>query len=270
MTTERTSGSDRAEERIDLVRAELSELTRTVADVDRPEPFGVYAFDTLHPGAALARIVEREVFWEAFGNAPDLLEREYGPYEAASVFFCVVDHRRQIPVGMMRCVTPNPAGLKSLNDMASAWDDDPGLAQARTGISLPEQSTWDIATLAVRHDYRGTAARGLVSLALFRALSMAHLQFGFTHMVTIMDTKVLRLLQLQLRQLFHPFVGVVARSYLDSPLSLPVWSDIHAWIAVQLASDSAIYDVLFRGGGLVGAVATPDWQPLEAALGRGV
>jgi hypothetical protein len=253
-------------ERVDLIRAETEELTRAVVGLDRAEPFGVYLFGATDPGSGLARAVERDVFWETFGNTPELLQQEYGPYDAASIFFCVVDHRRRIPVGMMRVIVPSAAGLKSLNDIATAWGQDPALAQARTGVSLPAATTWDVATLAVRKDYRGTAARGLVSLALYQRLNMAILRFGVTHLVAILDTKVLRVLQLQLHNMFHPFAGVEPQPYLDSPVSLPVWCDVRDHAVRLAAVDRVIYNILFDGEGLADAVAAPDWQPVDSAL----
>ncbi|HVN50080.1 MAG TPA: hypothetical protein VMT43_01540, partial [Acidimicrobiales bacterium] len=80
-------------------------------------PFGVYVLDADQPEAELARAVEREVLDEFFTNSPELLEREYGPYESASTFLCVVDHEQRAPAGMIRIIRPGDAGLKSVHDI---------------------------------------------------------------------------------------------------------------------------------------------------------
>ena len=77
--------------------AELRYLTELVMPADAVEPFGAYLFRGDEPGAELGRHVERAVFLEAFGNTPELLAEEYGPYEASSVFICVVDQLPQAP-----------------------------------------------------------------------------------------------------------------------------------------------------------------------------
>jgi len=83
---------------IALARAELGELADELIDERHPtEPFGVYLLAPEDPRAELGRHVERAVFLETFGNIGQLLASEYATYEAASVFFVVIDHRRRLP-----------------------------------------------------------------------------------------------------------------------------------------------------------------------------
>ena len=84
-------------------------------------PLGVYLFRSADPASELARHVERVVFMETFGNTPELLAKEYAPYEESSIFLCVVDHRRGLPAGTMRILLPSPAGFKTLDDAAPVW-----------------------------------------------------------------------------------------------------------------------------------------------------
>ena len=83
--------------------------------------FGVYVLRSDEPAAELARHVEREVFLEFFGNTPELLAAEYGPYESASVFICVIDHVLRQPAGVMRIIVPSACGAKSLHDLEARW-----------------------------------------------------------------------------------------------------------------------------------------------------
>ena len=100
-------------EELDLVHHEMRQLVAEVSDPDAVAPFGVYVWSSSEPGAELGRHLERRVFGEFFGNSPETLAEEYGPYEEASSFFCVVDHRRQLPAGVLRVIRPSPAGFKT-------------------------------------------------------------------------------------------------------------------------------------------------------------
>jgi hypothetical protein len=80
-------------------------------------PFGVYVLESGDPSSALARQVERDVFLEFFGNTVDMLDAEYRAYDAASTFLCVIDHERRVTAGMIRLISPSPAGFKTLHDL---------------------------------------------------------------------------------------------------------------------------------------------------------
>ena len=207
-------------ELVDIGDIELRHLAGTVIDPEATAPFGLYVFGPTDPGAELARTVERAVFAETFGNTAELLAAEYGPYEAASVFVCVIDHRRRRPAGMLRIIVPGSAGSKSLQDIATHWAADPA------SLGLDPQHTWDVATLAVAADYRGRAASGLVSLSLYQALTLAVGRAGINQVITILDLPVLRLLQWQVGRPFTAFDHLEPRPYLDSPASLPVVCDV--------------------------------------------
>jgi hypothetical protein len=97
-----------------------------------------------------ARQCEEDVFLQAFGNTRSQLDEEYGPYNDQSVFVSVSDDSGHV-VGSCRLITPGPAGLKTLNDVArQPWGVD-GLRAARAA-SIDVTRTWDIATLGVRRD----------------------------------------------------------------------------------------------------------------------
>src|SRR6266536_1479353 len=173
---------------IDLVRSELGELAGVLVDRRNPvEPFGCYVLSSDEPAAELGRCVERTVFHETFGDTRDLLDREYEPYESASVFFVVVDHRRRVPAGMMRIIVPSPAGVKSVDDLARVWDAPVSEVLARVERTWDLGRLWDFATLAVAPEYRGEAALGLVTQALVQALTMVGRRWGARRFVAILD-----------------------------------------------------------------------------------
>jgi hypothetical protein len=239
-------------------------LTEQTVAVGTKEPMGVYAFRVDDPGAALALSVERRVFLEAFGNTPEMLASEYEAYDASSVFLCVLDHRRNVPAGMMRILVPSLAGLKSLNDIKPIWGLDHTEVFARAGLVYDEPGTWDIATLAVAPDYRGVAQAGLVSIALYQTLSMAAQRCGIRQMVAILHEPVLKLLQRKFRGPFVVLGDLPAREYLGSPASLAVIGDMDEWLHHLAEADPILYEIMHDGEGMEPAIRPPDWDDIAA------
>jgi hypothetical protein len=255
-----------------LDRERLRELGgRVVAKAGQPsEPFGMYVFAADAPESELARHVEREVFYEYFNNTPELLEAEYGPYEGSTLFVCALDHRRQLPAGAIRLVLPSPAGLKSLADVGPVWGRRIDDVLERTNLRLDADRAWDIATLAVDSEYRGRATDGLVGLGLYQGVAQLVLRCHVKWVVTILDLVVLNLLQGVMADPFQRFAGLEPLPYLDSPASLPVFSDIDAYFARLETADPSMYEILFEGRGLEAAVRPLDLGPvLEQLLPEG-
>lgn len=252
---------------IDLVRAEVQELVDAVVDPNAEEPFGVYVFASSEPGAELGRAVEREVFGTVFGNSPELLTAEYEPYEPASVFFCVIDHRRRVPAGVIRVILPSGPSLKSLDDLEAVWEARLADVLPASGVHRGTDEAWDIATLAVSEDYRGERTRGLVSLALYQAVTHAAYRFGVPWWVAVLDVVVLDLIQTQLQRPFSYFRGVEPKRYLDSPSSIPVWTDLGEWARRMADADPALHEFLVDGTGLEGAVSRPNFDRLPSIIG---
>lgn len=245
---------------VDLVRAELGELVDQIADPAASQPFGLYVIPSADPAAELARHVERSVFLEVFGNSPFLLAQEYGPYEPTSVFLCVVDHKRRVPAGTVRLIVGSDATFKSLEDIERVWEQPVEEVLGRLDTVLEPARTWDVATLAVAPEYRGAHTSGLVSLALYQGISNAAFRCGTRWLVTILDTRVLRLIQSQTSKPFAPFPGVEARDYLDSPSSLPVWCDLVAWAERLADVDPSMHEIMVRSQGLEAALRNPNWS----------
>ena len=246
---------------LDLVNEEVREHARSTIDATRPEPFGVYVGVGDDSVAKLARHVETTVFGETFGNTPELLAQEYDRYAAASLYFCVVDHRRQLPVGMARSILPSPAGLKSLDDLGREWGQDVDELLARTGIT--RDHAWDCATIATMPDYRRGALFGLVSMAIYQALAITPLRTGYRWWVSVLDVPVYRVVQWRLGRPLTTYEGVEPTSYLGSAASVPIWSDLEAWRTRLAETDPALHEVVFRGIGLEHGVAPLDWSRVD-------
>jgi hypothetical protein len=261
----RTSGPARSTDAGDL---EL--LTRAVIPGDAVEPFGAYLFAADEPGAAVARALEAQVFLETFGDTDDVFEAEYGPYEPSSFFICVIDHLRGLPAGAMRVLLPSPAGFKSLNDIEPVWGVSAAQLGERSGLSLDPGRVWDVATLAVAPDYRGSAAQGLVSMGLFQTLGLAALRCDVEWFVAILDMPVFRIVRWKLRMVFVGYEGVGPRWYLGSPASIPTWCNVASARRHLAETDPDLYDVLVHGVGLEAALRRVDLESTDRLAARGL
>ena len=250
--------------------SEMREQVTDVIDPNANEPFGVYVWADPDPAASLARHVERVVFGESFGNSPEQLDVEYGKYEHSSVFLCVIDHGRRLPVGMARAILPSDAGLKSLDDLEREWGEDIDDVLARTGLPMERDFVWDCATVATLAGYRRGTTHGLISMALYQTLTTAAVRCGFRWLVAVVDAPVLRVLQWRAGRPFHTYDGVPAMPYLGSAASMPVWSDLAAWSARLAIENPVKHEIVFGGHGLPGDVAPPDWDAVEALVGGSV
>ena len=222
-------------------------------------PFGTYIVASTDPAAEIGREVERQVFGEFFGNSPEMLAEEYAPFEASSIFLCVIDQRRLVPAGVSRSIVPSDAGFKSLHDIPRVWraNADELIARSESGLDLGKCR--DIATLATAADYRGAGTEGLVSLALYQAIIMSSLATHAPWLVAVMDVAVIDLLSERIGSPFSRYPDVSPERYLDSPASLPVYVDLPAYGERLAAADANMHSILFEGSGLEAAVRTPDW-----------
>jgi hypothetical protein len=223
-------------------------------------PFGTYVFPASHPGAALGRLVEHEVFLEFFGNSEAMLDEEYRSYAEDSVYVCVIDHRALRPAGVMRVVVPGAAGFKTLHDIDQQWARRSADVLIRAGIDLDPERVWDLATLAVSKPYRGGASAGLIPMAIFQAIGMLATHHNIRWLVAIIDLIVLDLVQPQLHDIWRPIPGLEPRRYLDSTASIPIYCDLPAYRERLEPLDPTLYELLFDGVGLEEAVSPPTWR----------
>jgi hypothetical protein len=174
----------------------------------------------------------------------------------------------------MRVIVPSPAGFKSLDDIELGWHVPADVVIARTGITVDPTRTWDIATFAVAGDYRGPKTDGLISLALYQAVSTLATANDVETIVCILDLVVMDLIQTRTHRPLRGFTGLEPANYLDSPASLPVHWDLEDHRQRLALLDPGLLDLFYRGTGLEAAVSTPEWgivaepelAPLAVAL----
>lgn len=241
---------------------DVAGLCRAVIEAEgrSDPPFGVYVFPSSHPGAALGRLVEQEVFLEFFGNTKQMLDDEYRSYEADSVYLCALDHRRLRPAGVIRVIAPGPSGFKTWHDIDQHWAQPADEALSRAGLELDPDRVWDLATLAVTEPYRGTASAGLIPLAMFQAIGMLSMVHDIRWLIAIIDLIALETVQLALHDICHPIPGLEPQSYLDSGASVPMYCDLETYRAELATFDPNLWDLLFAGIGLEAAVSPPTWR----------
>ena len=196
-----------------------------------------------------ARQCEEDVFLQAFGNTRSQLENEYGPYNDQSVFVSVSDDSGHV-VGSCRLITPGPAGLKTLNDVArEPWGVD-GLRAARAA-SVDPTNTWDVATLGVRKDVRGS--KMAISMALYHALVIATRVNEVSSITAILDEHARRVLSMA-EFIMPALPGTRTGEYLGSPASTPVYGHPAAMIDAQRRMNPDAYRLMTLGIGLDGIV----------------
>jgi hypothetical protein len=167
-----------------------------------------------------ARRVEAKVFLQAFGNTPEVMEQEYGPFEERSRFVTVIDDVSGSALGTARLILPDDAGgLKTLSDVAGAPWHLP-VADTLRAAGLSGGLVWDVASLAVDPRYRSGTSGAEVSLALCHGIWQHARSCGVDGLVTILDDRVLRLVQV-MGLPWYPMAGATSRYYLGSPASTP-------------------------------------------------
>jgi hypothetical protein len=155
--------------------------------------------------AAVGRALERQVFSEAFGNDAAVMTAEYGPYEASSLFFVVIDRKRGVPAGVARMIESRGAGTKTVDDAPQHIGVDVGTILTAHGMT--GEKVWDCATLAVLPEYRGGRSALLVSTMIYRTFLVMGRRHGVRHAVSMLDKGAFRNLGL---------IGVPMRTLADS------------------------------------------------------
>ena len=166
-----------------------------------------------------ARRVEAQVFLQAFGNTPELMEQEYGAYEHRSRFVAVIDDASGSAVGTARLIAADASPVKTLVDVAA----DPWhlpVADSLGAVGLAPAAVWDVASLAVDPRYRTGAAGAEVSIALCHGIWRYARNCGVPGLVTILDDRVRRLVR-AMGLPWYPMPGATSQPYLGSPASTP-------------------------------------------------
>jgi hypothetical protein len=167
-----------------------------------------------------ARQVEAQVFLQAFGNTPELLDEEYGPYESRSRFLVVMDDQSGAALGTARLIVADAGSpVKTLLDVAGApWHLPVEDSLGTLGLAAGE--VWDVGSLAVDPRYRAGAAGAEISVALCHGLWRYARNCDVPGLVTIVDDRVRRLLR-AMGVPWEPMPGAASQPYLGSPASTP-------------------------------------------------
>ena len=167
-----------------------AQMLRSTADFLAAHPGRPGRFVTAvvgpHTGLAdVGRTLERRVFEESFGNDAAVMAAEYGPYEAASLFFVVIDRRKGVPAGVARMIEGNGRGVKTIDDAPQYIGVDVDTILAAHGMT--GDKVWDFATVAVPPQYRGGRSSLLVSSMLYRTFLAMGRRAGVRHAVAMLD-----------------------------------------------------------------------------------
>lgn len=209
-----------------------------------------------------ARRVESDVFLQAFGNTPAVMEREYGPYEARSRFVAVLDEHSGRALGTIRLITAGPTPVKTLADVAGEPWHLP-VADSLGAVDLTPGTVWDVASLAVDPRYRTGAAGAEITLALCHGVWRYASDLGVAGLVTVLDDRVLRVLRV-LGLPWRPMAGAASRPYLGSPASTPCVFDLRkAEVEVPAARPDLVPAL---DSGVFGSIAV---DPADLAPTRG-
>lgn len=204
-----------------------------------------------------ARQCEEDVFLQAFGNTRSQLDEEYGPYRDQSVFVAISDDDGHV-VGACRLITPGSTGLKTLNDVGrEPWGVD-GLRSARAAGIDPDNA-WDIATLGVRRDYRGSKMS--VAIGLYHAIVVSTRVNEVGSVTAILDDQIRRILTAA-DYIMPSLPGTRAAEYLGSPASTPVYGHCAGMVDAQRRMNPDAYRLMSLGIGLDG-IAIPEQSAFE-------
>ncbi len=204
-----------------------------------------------------ARQCEEDVFLQAFGNTRNQLEEEYGPYNDQSVFVAVSDDEGHV-VGACRLITPGSAGLKTLNDVSrEPW----GVEGLRSAVAagIDPENAWDVATLGVRRDYRGS--KMMVAISLYHAIVVSTRVNEIGSITAILDDQIRRILTAA-DFIMPSLPGTRTAEYLGSPASTPVYGHCAGMLDAQRRMNPDAYRLMSLGIGLDG-ISIPEQSAFE-------
>lgn len=173
------------------------------------------------PYGDIGRAVEYPVFAKAFKQSLTEVDRDYGKYDAGSVFACVIDvsGEKPVPAGALRAIHyVEGLGFKDMNDLVEDDPDNPWIDEiktkyfadgepydpmvawqrlgARVGVDLKPEESLDIATHASAKEYAGKHGDiNGVSMLFYHACLRYALATGHKNLLAIFDIKPFENLQ---------------------------------------------------------------------------
>jgi hypothetical protein len=214
-------------------------MTRHLLATRRPpcgERFVCYEIDGSDPYSDIARQLEREVFFESWGNDAAQMAREYGPYEQASLFFLAVDTEANAPAGALRMIRNSSAGLKTVVDLDDR-EKSPiapvavpaAVVQAHHGID-DFDACWDGATAAVPRRYRRKSPT--IHMQVMLTVFAAAMRDGVEHFVAVLDAPVVKTARDVLGLPLVPLAGTPPFTHMDAPDNQAVYAHIPSLLKI--------------------------------------
>lgn len=197
-----------------------------------------YELSSNDPLANVARTIERQVFHDKYGNTSEIMQQEYGPYEAQSRFYLSVDQHSQKPVGSLRIIENGVNSLKVVHDFPVVTEEN---LRQNHGVE-DMQTCWEIGTLAILPEYRG---RAQVGVQYYRALYLAAKSNHITHILAAIDKKVYE--KIVTGYLGLPYVqihGTAPTNYLGSPATIPIIGTVREFFPKTLRQMATIKGML--------------------------
>ena len=191
-----------------------------------------------------ARSCEAAIFYQAYGNSPELLAQEYAAYEDNSVFVALADAGGEV-LGVVRLLAPGDR-QKTLDDLeAEPWSTDSQRSVAAARIELA--STWDVATIGVQPGQKNSQTR--LAFALYHSLIVAARVNEASTFMAILDERARRLLD-SVGITMHAMPGASPMPYLGSRASTPVFCRMAPMLDNQRRNFPDAYRLVTLGVGL--------------------
>ncbi|AFM15188.1 hypothetical protein Mycch_0365 [Mycolicibacterium chubuense NBB4] len=223
----------------ELPDAERDHLTREFLATTPPhhsQRFVCFEIEGSDPFANIARQLEREVFFESWGNDAATMQREYGPYEESSVFFLAIDTEASAPAGVLRMIRNSPAGLKTIVDLDDCRKSPIApiaipvdAVQARHGIDDLDKC-WDGATAAVPRRYRRKSPT--IHMQVMLTVFAAAMRDDIQHFVAVLDAPVVKTARDLLGLPLVALAGTPPFTHMDAPDNQAVYAHIPSLLKV--------------------------------------
>lgn len=215
--------------------------TQTVTTNDR---FVCFEIEGTDPFANIGRQLEREVFFDSWGNDAAAMKSEYGPYDDASVFFLTVDTKFAAPAGVLRMIRNSSAGLKTIVDLDDVIKSPIAPVPIPVGDVMRYHGIddldrcWDGATAAVLRRYRRKLPT--IHTQIMRVVSAAAIRDDIQHFVAVLDAPVFRTVRDVLRLPIVPLAGTPAFTHMDAPNNQAVYAHITTFLQLAVAGNRRV------------------------------
>jgi ribosomal protein S18 acetylase RimI-like enzyme len=241
-----------------LTRVESSRLARSLTSGSAGR-LSAHLAGPDDDAALLSLQVTASVFFDAFGNTPELLRREYADLLPAMTHVVVLDRVAQAPVGALILQQGPAATLKTLVDLAAPpWSMPVAASLAALDLLPDDRTTADLLVMAVDGAFRN---RGIAQLLMYAGwvVSVAR---GVDRWTAILDDGLLRGLGQLTAGAVVPIGSARSAPYLGSPGSTPIT------VKMNPAFDGELLARMQRVGRLVQRTTTfcPRLEPDRAAF----